>query len=226
MTFTFPTGLFGGNASAAKLVSFGSVNYNTSNPINTITAASQNFGSADATRYLVMILFGINANLVFDTNYATAVSMGGVAATRIYSPGTSSLLWWNVWVAAVPTGTSGTVSVTRSTGNGFEQALWSVFACYNLSSPTTYTAVANNTGNPTASSTLATASGGVLMAQAYKASASGFTWTNATKQVDQLAGVGNSYGLTAALANNTTGSNLTVSCTGSVQTEQFVLTMS
>lgn len=77
--------------------------------LTTYTLSSLSFGTEAADRQIVVGVFG-------RTNSRTVSSMtiGGVAATQVVAGNNASNGPNDIWMAAVPTGTTGTVSVTFS----------------------------------------------------------------------------------------------------------------
>src|SRR5690606_41583283 len=79
----------------------------------------------------------ISANLVSDTNCTTSVAVGGVAATRKVAPPSASNSHFTAWItprldSGGPSGASGTIRVSRSTGNGYNTVAFAAFAAYHL----------------------------------------------------------------------------------------------
>ena len=81
----------------------------TSTDGTTVTQTSIDFGTASSTRRLVCAIFYGGSNIL------SAVTIGGVAATRLVGVVVSSTVRLELWIASVPTGTSGSVAVTSST---------------------------------------------------------------------------------------------------------------
>lgn len=101
----------------------------------TYTFASQNFGAADSTRVVAILLYSRNAGGT--AVIATSATIGGVSATN--SAGASSLGPGNgdtaeLWYAAVPTGTSGSIVANYSVAPG--RAGISIYAIIAPSSAT------------------------------------------------------------------------------------------
>src|SRR5690606_12989602 len=109
---------------------------NSSNPLNNFNH-SANFGAEHPSRQIIVLAYGFNSNLVSDSNYTTGVTVGGIAATRKVAPTGNQLSHLTAWItpradSGGPTGTSGTIQVSRSTGNGFDTVGYAAFAAYNL----------------------------------------------------------------------------------------------
>lgn len=91
------------------------------------------FGDEDPNRYLIVAVAAIYNN---GSGGMTGVTIGGVAATLVEQHGNvSSISGASIWIAAVPTGTSGTVSFTVSNYNNF---VFQVYRAVNISSPTAH----------------------------------------------------------------------------------------
>ena len=207
-----PVGFFG---SQPPSVSYAAANINTTNPSNTFTWNGTSISTADPTRYMYLIAYSVSANIASDTDWVSSCSIAGVSATKIFAPGSSSNSAFTMWRAAVPTGTSGTVSLTRNTGNGFSHVMWALFAVYNLLSTTPVHTITPS-GSTSASGTLNLTAGGVAFGMAIQITNNGFTWSGLTETFDTQGGVGgNSYGWTGALKNNVTGSSMSVGITSS-----------
>ena len=79
--------------------------------------ASKSLGAADSSRYIVVL---IHKFTVTNSNPVTSVTVAGVAATKL-----ASTFYWNIdqaaessiWIAAVPTGTTGTIAVNSGYSN-------------------------------------------------------------------------------------------------------------
>ena len=70
-------------------------------------STTMNFGVADGNRYIVVCIS------IWDNANPTAVTVGGVSATEVVAARDDNARA-EVWIAAVPTGTSGTVALTLS----------------------------------------------------------------------------------------------------------------
>lgn len=123
---------------------------------------------------VVGIVAGSNANRA-----VSAVSVGGIAATRItnavYNPNvTSSYSSAEWWMAVVPTGASGTVSYTYSGGSPTRTA--SVAYCVQSSStPLNLIGTASRTSSGSLSANVSHT--GLCLAIAYQFDSSTFTWS-------------------------------------------------
>ena len=137
------------------------------------THPGMNFGPANPKRYLIAAIG------IVSTTAITSVTIGGIAATQLVSVVSS---FGNVrtayFIAAVPTGTSGDVTVNTASGGVSSVALYSVV---NLQSPTPV-ATASNFGSSPLSMSLNGTNGGFILASAYMSGSPGATaaWTGLT----------------------------------------------
>jgi hypothetical protein len=112
----------GGSFTMAFLQAASTISFST----NTANFTSQNFGTADATRLIAVAIVSIGTNTV------SSVTIGGVTATQCTGAAFgNTTMHTDIWFAAVPTTTSGTISVTLS---GAPTRI-TVFA-YSIISPT------------------------------------------------------------------------------------------
>lgn len=177
-----------------------------SSPENTYTFNGRNLNMADPSRVLAALIQSTNANSS-NVGGVTSVSLNGVGATQLYvSPG-SLIGRWSLWIAASPTGTSGTIQVNRSTGNGFSSAYTAVFSLYYLRDPASEIDVQEVVVASPASVNLVTRSGGVLIATSSAlASDPDISWTGATVQNNTVGGIGGGVQMSSALVSPTGGS--------------------
>lgn len=179
-----------------------------SSPFNNLTRSDWPFGDEHPSRQIIVLVRGRNANGVLDQNYTTAVTVGGVSATRKYTPTGNEISHWTAWItprmdAGGPTGTTGTIVASRSVGNGFNFAGMIAFAAYNLKSSDPIDAQTAD-GDP-AGVAINLVGNGILTAMAHVTSNSAFTWTGANEVADQAAGVSNSERISGALISRTSG---------------------
>lgn len=170
----------------------------TTSPNNSLSVGSIDIGAAASSRQVYVLVHGVNANSVFDTNYTTSVTVAGIAATRLYNTPGSVNAHWTLWVAAVPTGTSATITVTRSTGNGFNTCLMSAFSAYDLRSTTP-----TDTDVTVTTASIDLPGSGIMMAMA-RSSVTSLVWTGGVKQFEALGGIGSATTYSAALISGTT----------------------
>lgn len=136
------------------------------------TFTGMNFGTAAADRYMIAV-FGYSS-----LTTATSATIGGVSASLLVgavSPFQSAKT--AIFIALVPSGTSGTVVISNGAGGNSTLALYSVTG---LLSPT---AVATNTasGTPPANLSVGVSAFGVAIVCGYSTGASSTaTWSNLT----------------------------------------------
>lgn len=174
--------------------------------LTTYTFASQNFGTAFSGRYLVAYFAHRAASAGITGSSAT---IGGVGATKL-STVTNGNGCGELWGALVPTGTSGTTSITWSGGVArCVTGLWSLANLLSTTPTNTYT----STASPLSVSANISA-GGVALAGAYSNSGTTATWAGLTENYDNITTASTmSSGASLAFASAQTG--LTISCTGS-----------
>jgi hypothetical protein len=205
---------------------FASANSNSSNPQNTTTRTAQALGAEDPTRRIVMLIRSGNANLVNDSNGVTSVTVAGVALRKVDQNPTTSLINWSTWISEPtsdggPSGAEGTVSVTRSIGNGFEFVGWMLFATYDQQSASVIDTVLAGT-SPTASGSIDLPADGACLAIAWHGSPSSTPFTfggelTGRGVADQTAGVGPSHRIGGALVSPTVadpGATISVTASG------------
>lgn len=174
--------------------------------LTTYTFASQNFGTASADRYLVAYFAhrAVSAGIT-----GSSATIGGVAATKLTTV-TNGNGCSELWGAAVPTGTSGTTSITWSGAVArCVTGLWALTGLLSTTPTNTYT----STANPLSVSANISA-GGVALAGAYNNATTTATWAGLTEDYDNTTTASTMRtGASAAFATTQTG--LTISCTGS-----------
>jgi hypothetical protein len=149
--------------------------------LTTYTFASQDLGTADAGRYIVAI---VHARVASGTLTLSSASIAGVSATIALQETNSSATAKSVCalvIAAVPTGTTGDVVVTFSTG-----ALRAAIQLYRVLGIDGLTA--SDTATSTDSSPVGSMdipAGGIAFAGVNNGSSStSFAWSNLTEDVD------------------------------------------
>lgn len=171
----------------------------------TFTFNGVNFGTAAAGRYLIVAVSG---RAVSNSPTITGITIGGVSATiAIQVRDVAGLNIQAIAIAAVPTGTSGTVVVT------FDQTLTNCdIAMYSTSDVGSVTAF--DTGSSTADPgniLLDIPAGGIALALAKSDAGTGTcAWTNLTERYDQLDANGNNIsGASDAFASAQTNLSIT-----------------
>lgn len=148
----------------------------------TYTFSSQNLGAADPNRWIVVCATGIqNAARTID-----AVTVGGVSATKIVEAEASAYRSVSIWVAYVPTGTTGDIVLTFS--SGLVRAGYSAYRLITETNPTT--AYDTETDTTTSGSDLSVSinrpGGGVVIAAtvAVCSTATSVTWSGTSENYD------------------------------------------
>jgi hypothetical protein len=106
------------------------------------TSASMNFGTADSSRKLILVAFGTAGSVA--SGNPSSCTIGGVSATQAVSA-VITQVWSQIWIASVPTGTSGSVVLSGVSGNWV--SVCGLYAVKNLQSATP-TATASNSVLP------------------------------------------------------------------------------
>jgi hypothetical protein len=172
----------------------------TANAANSTTSlaysfSSLNFGTASADRH---ILVGI-AGQAGSAAAVSAVTLGGVSASQVFSV-SSSTVTVAFWMAAVPTGTSGTVAVTWAAQRArCAVIVWAITGLLSTAAVATGSEV--NSGTGALNDNVDINAGGVCFAMAYDAGTGGRTWTwsGLAEVIDTTFASGRSY--TGASAN-------------------------
>lgn len=182
--------------------------YNTATQTNqsTFTATGVPFSTASARRHII-ITFRCG-NLTGNFNAPTSCTIGGVSATKAFQfPTGTSLTHYQIWIAAVPTGTSGTISIVRAADmNG---QILNVWAGYNLRSATPVEAAENFT-DPT-SVTLDVSGGGFAIGYVDNNNTGPYAWSGLTEDVDTSL---DTIDYSAATVNQTQSGTLAVGANG------------
>lgn len=166
--------------------------------------AGVNFGTAHSKRLIVVVMGTLN------TNDATACTIGGISATNVVTLDDNPMVC-QIFSAAVPTGTSGTITFTK----GSDDTYISVYSIY----PDSATATATNssaTASTPVTMTLAVTSGGVSIFGIQDRGSNAFTgtWSGATGTLTEYADDANGsrrYGSWGILSGITAGATGTIS---------------
>jgi hypothetical protein len=171
----------------------------------TFTFSTQAFGSADATR-IVVVGTASEDNGATDANI-TSMTIGGVAATQIVQA-TNSTEHVEIWAAAVPTGTTGDVVINYS-ADAFSVGI-GVWALYNAQ--ITNTDEGTDTDSNPATFALDIAAGGVALACVCQRSNTNptFTWTNLTENYDEFVVTSDTWMTGASAAFASAQTNLSI----------------
>ena len=188
---------------------------------------SQDYGTADADRYVIVGVFGFNSS---GTRTVSSVTIGGEAATELASVQTSSnLSVYALYGAYVTTGTSGTVVATfNGTVDRFACVTYTVLGLKSTT-PVDSDSANTTTTTPT-SSVLVKAGGGIISICGVESSGgTSFAWDQLDEDVDSsaIAAIANSYYSGASKVFATGRASQTVSLTQSNSTaRQALLTLS
>lgn len=141
---------------------------------------SVSFGDADAARSIIVVIQTIDGS-PFEI---TGVTIGGVSATIVATSGSSQSPAC-IAIAAVPTGTSGTVSVTHDLGGDAYRISCAVFRTVDLASATpTDTAVDLTTASGVLDLDLNLPTDGFWVAGAAARNGNTTTWGRGTEHFD------------------------------------------
>ena len=170
------------------------------------------FGTSNAANYSPIMSFGDASPrrlmvLGFECSHLTAnlaiphaCTIGGVTATRDFTnPAATGGASQQFWSALVPTGTSGTVSISRAANMGYGNLhLWAV---YDLPTPYTVVEATFAFASP-ASLSLDTLAGGVALGFAHDSGGgASYTWTGLTEEAgSELTGSGTASAITTSAA--------------------------
>lgn len=183
----------------------------------TYNVASVPFGTEHSTRRVAVAITAIDSLSAFNLT-TTSLTIGGQTATIAVSDASGADTESNIIIASVPTGTSGTVSLTYSEAIiGVAVCAW---ALYDVASATPTASISDNKSVATA----LTLSLNVSAGQFYLAKCGGttaavtpFTWTGATERADST----NADQSWTAADSTTTGTPLAVTCDSNAGSTQF-----
>lgn len=189
---------------------------NTANQ-TTYTFTTQPFSTAAAGRLIVVGFVGTGTGPFS----ISSVTIGGVAATLVVAQAFSgSNASAEFWQATVPTGTTGTVAVTWSTGiSNCGIGIWALYGAR-----TTPFDTGSSTASPM-SDTLNIASGGAALGIAGSLSqTSTYTWANLTERFDTAIETTDTFtGASSQFQNAQTGLAITVTPTSAPGQRGMVL---
>lgn len=171
----------------------------------TYTFASQNFGTAAADRYLICALTSRASDGGART--LSSVTIGGVAATISVQHNNSGNNA-SIAIAAVPTGTTGTVVVVFSDSMG--ECNIALYTTNNLVSITA-TDTGTSAADPSTYALDVADEGFAIGIGRSDVGTSTATWTNLNEDFDGATADGNDY-TTASASFSTTQTNLAITC--------------
>jgi len=175
----------------------------------TYTFTSRALSTAASSRKIVVAIAGYTG-----TTTVSSVTVGGVSATLVVQKQVNAASAnAELWIAAVPTGTTGTVVVTWGAGRtGCGIGLYAVYGINPTASNTATASDAATAASITASLNIPAT--GVAIAVSTSSQAGGVTqsWTNLTKNYDEQMETGSAgyqSGACAVFATTQTGLNIT-----------------
>lgn len=165
----------------------------TASGIQTYTGVS--FGPASADRLIAVDLGYISASPI------GSVTIGGIAATRSVGVINSDSRACDIWVASVPTGTSGNIVLAALSGTWRSDIV--VYAIVGSTSATPSATVTDNTSPISLGLSVPALGVAIFAAYYHVGTANSVTWTGATEDADVYDG---SSGLMTAASTNSSGS--------------------
>lgn len=147
---------------------------------NSYTFASCNFGSAASDRVLVA---AINSRGSSSISGASA-TIGGGSATKVVEQANGSYGYTGLWLAAVPTGASGSVTFAF-TGSGLRASL-DLFRIAGIDPAPVTTAASDNAFLTMPSASLTVPAGGVALASFQAAGIASVDWSGLTERSERL----------------------------------------
>jgi len=188
---------FGAFASQPATVVFCANSLDTVDRI-TFTFSSVSFSTAAADRRVVMALWEQGGAVGI-----SSVTIGGVSASQLVGSGGTTNPLVSLWIAAVPTGTSGNVVVQF--GGGTANCAIAVWAVYGIGSNTAFATATTSAAENPASESLSVPSNGVAIAASrLVTNTTAFTWSGLTEDFDALLEVGRYSGASDAFASAAT----------------------
>jgi hypothetical protein len=179
---------------------------------STWSFGGRNFGTVLPGRQMVLFVWGGNWTV-------SAVTIGGVAATQVWSSGN-----YSVWIAPEASAGSGTVAITTTTTSFYLYAV--LHAVYGLSAQT-ITAVTPVSGNPAATS-FDVPWGSAAFAIGHRGAVASATWTGLAEGADAVLTVNitSNYTYSSGCANfpdGATGHSISVNMGGACSLYPFIL---
>lgn len=202
---------FGGNSSGNKLLSYR--NLYTLGANTTFNFTSCDLGDPAPGRVII-----IGAAHGYRSRTVSSATIAGVSATKIdeqLSTAGSSEMTATLLAAVVPTGATGTISVTLNNSN--DGMVLTVWAAYGLNS---VDPIDKDKSSGNATLTLVTAPGGFVVGVNSRASDSTYTWTNLDNLFNQVFG-GSLYASSGNIV--TTGTSLSVTGSSSSTKTPFIV---
>jgi hypothetical protein len=141
---------------------------------NATTFAGVNFGTADATRYIIVVGYVVSSQAF------GSITIAGTTATNITNS-TDGISQLRIGVAAVPAGTSGTIVLNYSTPG---TAFYSAYSLVKSARGTSGTGTSGSAVPFSATPTVPT--GGFVIGASGDAANVTRTWTNVTQDTNQV----------------------------------------
>lgn len=188
----------------------------TSSSISTFTYSAQALGAEDATRQIIVAVGGQKG--VGGTGIPTSVTVAGVSATQVSgvsADGTNFTMGTSLWVATVPTGTTGDIVVTYPATMSRMS-----FAAYRMVNGNATPASTGNNSDTVSGTTLTAsptipASSIFIVAGTTGNTGGTISWTNATEDFENYMSGTNLRSFSVAM-NSTAGSPVVTMTSGSV----------
>jgi len=173
------------------------------------TYSGVSFGTASSDRYVVVLATGRHTS-----TFTQTATIGGISATEVATllNSTANFHRISVFIASVPTGTTGSVVLNFSTS--IVRNMISVFSVTGIDGLTPF-ATASSTANP-ASGTITIPADGIAIAGAYNILGGAYTWSNLTERHDDALNVNNYWSAASdAFATQQTSRVITATAAGS-----------
>lgn len=182
--FTFPVTLFGG-ATATRVFESNATIGSGSGGLNSYSFSSQAIGTADPTRYVVVLVSAVNT-LGTDTTISSVTFNGAAASILKQSAGGGGPIVISAMVGALITsGTTMNVVVNVSGASGRSCSI-AIYSLYNLVSMTPFDIQSGSASPGTSVSCTANVpGGGIKLGVTTSPSNETQTWTNITKDGQQ-----------------------------------------
>jgi hypothetical protein len=179
--------------------------------LSTYTFSGLSLGQEASNRRIIVALAGQN-----QTRTVTSLTVAGVAATRIIgdNPIASGRATAQLWIADVPSGTTGNVVVTLS-GGSWSGCAVGLYAAYDLTTNTPHDSKQATSSTTQASLNLAYKSGFIIAVAAQAANAAtSFTWSGLNEDFDLDMEPTNRPASGASLTTSTEGTQTITATTG------------
>lgn len=181
-------------------------------PSSTDTYSAQSLGAAASDRYIILGYYGLVLGA------APGCTIGGVSATNVRTF-TDSTVVCALYIAAVPTGTTGDIVFTSSAAN---RQNWVAWRATGLTSATA--AATADTGSTATGTSFAVTAGGIIVgfAATNLGSSSNIAWTGVTEDAEGTT-TNTRYGGGSTVAGSSSGSYaITATFTGSTNAPRLI----